>query len=89
MTNVPGALAKISFFKGYRQVDLSDSSSKIPVSLQLLRSALIIGYTKMQGEAEKVKRYTIRYCDIESIIPISTGLLINTKVERVVTPLLV
>ena len=58
--------------------------------MQLLRSAILIEYGGNapaegipQGESAVGTKhhYSIRYCDVESVILTSSGLLINTKVS--------
>lgn len=69
-------------FKGNWQVDLSNSSSNIPVTLGILRSAIFIEYAKnVENEGRVIlKKHIIRYPDIESVLSIPNGLMIITKV---------
>lgn len=85
-TNYHFIVGKLHFFKGHRQTDLSDTSPLIPVTLQVLRSALVVEWNKPSEKSgedtdEKVKKHVIRYTDIDSLVELPTGFLINTKVK--------
>eukprot|EP01022_Parablepharisma_sp_SALTPOND_P011489 TRINITY_DN147_c0_g1_i1.p2 TRINITY_DN147_c0_g1~~TRINITY_DN147_c0_g1_i1.p2 ORF type:complete len:525 (+),score=74.54 TRINITY_DN147_c0_g1_i1:2885-4459(+) len=83
LSNVPNAAAKIPSFKGHRQVDLGDPSSKIPVTVQVLKSVILVEHTEDSSEEEskKRKKHCIRYNEIDCIIPTASGILIGTKVR--------
>ncbi len=71
-------------FEGLRQLDLEDLSSKIPVSVRLLRSALLVTYQSLAKGTDgkditKESQYKMRYMNIDSIIVIPTGLVIDRK----------
>jgi len=96
LDNTPPNIPEIPSFIGFRQVDLADTSSKILVTIQSLRSGILVEYSKkpiipMPDQPEKSKsiiineekipkRYFIRYNEIEFIIPINSGIIINSKV---------
>jgi len=79
-------------FMGLAQLDLSDLSSKVPISMKILRSTLHFTYhvlppvsenTKENSEPmqEKIEENCVKFTDIESIMIIPTGFLIDLKTE--------
>ncbi len=90
--NVPGT-HKSGQYEGFRQLVVSDISTKIPVSIRVLRSALHITYERdayrnLYAESqEELKRdqrsYAIRYVDIDSVVVLPTGFLVDAKVPVV------
>ena len=74
---------------GFKQINFSDSSSKVPISLVVLKSALHIkilheksGEEEKKAKEEKELNYRIRFLDIESIISHPTGFIIDKKYEK-------
>ena len=62
-------------------MNILDPSTKIPISIRVLRSALHISHTKQLKDLRTVtKEYAIMYINIESVMTNPTGFLIDKKV---------
>lgn len=62
-------------------MNISDPSTKIPISIHVLRSALHISHAKQLKDSRTVtKEYAIMYIDIQSVMGNPTGFLIDKKV---------
>lgn len=62
-------------------MELTDLSSKVHVSLELLHSALLISYSS--ANSSRTQNTVVRYVDIDAVMIIPTGFLIDRKLEYI------